>query len=72
MNLIYNFNEFSAFAISFEERLAAQRAEREQMEAEEKKMGFKKQLSKEEKAEKKKMRLAAIGKLRCLYARKCD
>jgi len=47
--------------------LAAQRAERERMEAEEKKLGFKKQLSKEEKAEKKKMRLAAIGKLRCLY-----
>jgi len=49
------------FLNTFEERLAAQRAERERMEAEEKKLGFKKQLSKEEKAEKKKMRLAAIG-----------
>ncbi|KAG0610049.1 hypothetical protein M758_7G035000 [Ceratodon purpureus] len=49
------------FLNSFEERLAAQRAEKERMEAEAKKLGFKRQLSKEEKAEKKKLRLAAIG-----------
>lgn len=49
------------FLNSFEERLAAQRAEKERMEAEAKKLGFKKQLTKEEKAEKKKLRLAAIG-----------
>lgn len=49
------------FLNSFEERLAAQRAEKERMEAESKKLGFKKQLTKEEKAEKKKLRLAAIG-----------
>ena len=36
------------------------------MEAEAKKLGFKKQLTKEEKAEKKKLRLAAIGELRSL------
>jgi hypothetical protein len=41
--------------------LAAQRAEKERMEAEAKKLGFKKQLTKEEKTEKKKLRLAAIG-----------
>eukprot|EP00250_Pteridium_aquilinum_P020417 c24806_g3_i1 orf=228-2912(+) len=46
------------FLNSFEDRLAAQRAEREAATAE---LGFKKQLSKEEKVEKKKMRLAAIG-----------
>ncbi|KAH9622360.1 hypothetical protein KSS87_007205 [Heliosperma pusillum] len=46
------------FLDSFEERLAAQRREREKAEAE---LGFKKQLSKEEKIEKKKQRLAAIG-----------
>ncbi|MCO5548595.1 hypothetical protein L7F22_002055 [Adiantum nelumboides] len=46
------------FLNSFEERLAAQRAEREAARAE---LGFKKALSKEEKVEKKKMRLAAIG-----------
>uniref|UniRef100_A0A0D9VHG3 ABC1 atypical kinase-like domain-containing protein n=1 Tax=Leersia perrieri TaxID=77586 RepID=A0A0D9VHG3_9ORYZ len=46
------------FLASFEERLAAQRKERE-MATEE--LGFKKQLSKEEKFEKKKQRLAAIG-----------
>lgn len=44
---------------SFEERLAAQRKEREMATAE---LGFKKQLSKEERLEKKKQRLAAIGK----------
>jgi hypothetical protein len=43
---------------SFEERLAAQRKEREMQTVE---PGFKKQLSKEEKFEKKKQRLAAIG-----------
>ncbi|OEL15513.1 hypothetical protein BAE44_0023470 [Dichanthelium oligosanthes] len=43
---------------SFEERLVAQRKEREMATAE---VGFKKQLSKEEKFEKKKQRLAAIG-----------
>ncbi|XP_050204862.1 protein ACTIVITY OF BC1 COMPLEX KINASE 8, chloroplastic [Mercurialis annua] len=46
------------FLVSFEERLAAQRREREMATAE---LGFKKQLSKEEKIEKKKQRLAAIG-----------
>lgn len=46
---------------SFEERLAAQRREREMATAAE--LGFKKPLSKEEKIEKKKQRLAAIGKL---------
>ncbi|KAJ6740748.1 ABC TRANSPORTER-LIKE PROTEIN [Salix purpurea] len=46
------------FLNSFEERLAAQRRERE-MEAAE--LGFKKPLSKDEKIEKKKQRLAAIG-----------
>ena len=43
---------------SFEERLAAQRKEREMATAE---LGFKKPLTKEEKQEKKKQRLAAIG-----------
>jgi hypothetical protein len=43
---------------SFQERLAAQRKEREMENAE---LGFKKQLTKEEKFEKKKQRLAAIG-----------
>nr|GMD57392.1 protein ACTIVITY OF BC1 COMPLEX KINASE 8, chloroplastic [Ipomoea batatas] len=43
---------------SFEERLAAQRKERELAKAE---LGFKKPLTKEEKIEKKKQRLAAIG-----------
>ncbi|KAK9071560.1 hypothetical protein SSX86_007988 [Deinandra increscens subsp. villosa] len=46
------------FLNSFEERLVAQRKERE-LAAQE--LGFKKQLSKEEKIEKKKQRLAAIG-----------
>ncbi|XP_076887887.1 protein ACTIVITY OF BC1 COMPLEX KINASE 8, chloroplastic-like [Bidens hawaiensis] len=46
------------FLNSFEERLAAQRKEREMATAE---LGFKKQLTKEEKIEKKKERLAAIG-----------
>ncbi|KAM3241841.1 hypothetical protein ACQJBY_054523 [Aegilops geniculata] len=46
------------FLDSFEERLAAQRKEREMAIVE---PGFKKQLSKEEKFEKKKQRLAAIG-----------
>ncbi|XAR73310.1 Cadmium-transporting ATPase [Bertholletia excelsa] len=46
------------FLNSFEERLAAQRKERE-MATEE--LGFKKPLSKEERMEKKKQRLAAIG-----------
>ncbi|CAL5021294.1 unnamed protein product [Urochloa decumbens] len=46
------------FLNSFQERLAAQRKEREMAAAE---LGFKKQLSKEEKFEKKKQRLAAIG-----------
>lgn len=43
---------------SFEERLAAQRREREMATAE---LGFKKPLTKEEKIEKRKERLAAIG-----------
>ncbi|KAF9678808.1 hypothetical protein SADUNF_Sadunf07G0074600 [Salix dunnii] len=46
------------FLNSFEERLAAQRREREMETAE---LGFKKPLSKDEKIEKKKQRLAAIG-----------
>lgn len=46
------------FLNSFEERLAAQRKEREMATTE---LGFKKPLSKEEKLEKKKQRLAAIG-----------
>ncbi|TVU29563.1 hypothetical protein EJB05_21135 [Eragrostis curvula] len=46
------------FLNSFQERLAAQRKEREMATAE---LGFKQQLSKEEKFEKKKQRLAAIG-----------
>ncbi|KAF5203692.1 Abc-1 domain-containing protein [Thalictrum thalictroides] len=46
------------FLNSFEERLAAQRKEREMAN---KDLGFKKPLSKEEKMEKKKQRLAAIG-----------
>ena len=46
------------FTFSFEERLAAQRKEREMASAE---LGFKKQLTKEERLEKKKQRLAAIG-----------
>ncbi|KVI08526.1 Protein kinase-like domain-containing protein [Cynara cardunculus var. scolymus] len=46
------------FLNSFEERLVAQRKERELATAE---LGFKKPLSKEEKVEKKKQRLAAIG-----------
>ncbi|KAL0284837.1 UNVERIFIED_CONTAM: protein ACTIVITY OF BC1 COMPLEX kinase, chloroplastic, partial [Sesamum radiatum] len=46
------------FLNSFEERLAAQRREREVATAE---LGFKKPLTKEEKIEKKKQRLAAIG-----------
>ncbi|EES05306.1 hypothetical protein BDA96_04G201600 [Sorghum bicolor] len=46
------------FLNSFEERLAAQRKEREMATAE---LGFKKQLTKEEKFEKRKQRLAAIG-----------
>ncbi|KAJ8557325.1 hypothetical protein K7X08_002950 [Anisodus acutangulus] len=46
------------FLNSFEERLAAQRKEREMAQAE---LGFKKPLSKEEQKEKKKQRLAAIG-----------
>lgn len=45
---------------SFEERLAAQRKEREMAKEE---LGFKKPLDKEEANEKKKQRLAAIGNL---------
>ncbi|XP_010444454.1 PREDICTED: uncharacterized protein LOC104727135 [Camelina sativa] len=48
------------FLNSFEERLAAQRKEKEELAAAEE-LGFKKPLSKEEKQEKKKQRLAAIG-----------
>ncbi|MQM08741.1 hypothetical protein Taro_041596 [Colocasia esculenta] len=46
------------FLNSFEERLVAQRKEREMATT---KLGFKKQLSKEERLEKKKQRLAVIG-----------
>ncbi|GBG69347.1 hypothetical protein CBR_g4041 [Chara braunii] len=49
------------FLNSFEERLAAQKADKEEAERLEKELGFKKELSKEEKMEKKKQRLAAIG-----------
>lgn len=49
-----------ADACSFEERLAAQRREREMAKTE---LGFKKPLTKEEKVMKKKERLAAIGNL---------
>lgn len=55
------------FLNSFEERLAAQRAEKERMKAEAAKLSFKKRLTKEEKAEKRKMRLAAIGKCGTAY-----
>ncbi|RID59118.1 hypothetical protein BRARA_F02367 [Brassica rapa] len=48
------------FLNSFEERLAAQRKEKEELAAAEE-LGFKKPLTKEEKQEKKKQRLAAIG-----------
>lgn len=48
----------SFFLNSFEERLAAQKLEKEQATTE---LGFKKPLSKEEMVEKKKLRLAAIG-----------
>lgn len=48
---------------SFEERLAAQRREREEATAE---LGFKKPLSKEEKIMRKKQRLAAIGNAPCV------
>jgi hypothetical protein len=44
--------------VSFEDRLVAQMKEREMATAE---LGFKKQPSKEERMEKKKQRLAAIG-----------
>lgn len=46
---------------SFEERLKAQRAEKEAAEKEARRLGFKKQLSKEEKTTKRSQRLAAIG-----------
>ncbi|ONM58090.1 hypothetical protein ZEAMMB73_Zm00001d021713 [Zea mays] len=46
------------FLNSFQERLTAQRKEREMTTAE---LGFKKQLTKEEKFERRKQRLAAIG-----------
>ncbi|KAI3747423.1 hypothetical protein L6452_09880 [Arctium lappa] len=49
------------FLNSFEERLVAQRKERELAELATAELGFKKPLSKEEKVEKKKQRLAAIG-----------
>lgn len=48
------------FLNSFEERLAAQKKEKE-LEMEEIELGFKKPLTKEEKMQKKKQRLAAIG-----------
>lgn len=48
-------------ACSFEERLAAQRAEKAAAEKEAKQLGFKAQLSKEQKSAKKSQRLAAIG-----------
>ncbi|KAI3996310.1 hypothetical protein MKX01_026778 [Papaver californicum] len=49
------------FLNTFEERLAAQRKEKEEFAAAEAVVGFKKPLSKEEKIAKKKQRLAAIG-----------
>jgi len=58
MSMMFDFVLFSSFIYSFEERLAAQRKEREMATAE---LGFKKQLTKEGKFEKRKQRLAAIG-----------
>lgn len=55
----YDLDLFIFLFYSFEERLVAQRRERELAAAE---LGFKKPLSKEEKVMKKKERLAAIGK----------
>ncbi|KAI3851749.1 hypothetical protein MKX03_018122 [Papaver bracteatum] len=49
------------FLNTFEERLAAQRKEKEELAAAEAVIGFKQPLSKEEKIAKKKQRLAAIG-----------
>ncbi|KAI3842254.1 hypothetical protein MKW98_026044 [Papaver atlanticum] len=49
------------FLNTFEERLAAQRKEKEELAAAEAVVGFKQPLSKEEKIAKKKQRLAAIG-----------
>lgn len=58
MSMKFYFAFFASTIYSFEERLAAQRKEREMATAE---LGFKKQLTKDEKFEKKKQRLAAIG-----------
>jgi len=58
MSMMFDFVLFTSIIYSFEERLAAQRKEREIATAE---LGFKKQLTKEEKFEKRKQRLAAIG-----------
>jgi len=58
MSMMFDFVLFTSIIYSFEERLAAQRKEREMATAE---LGFKKQLTKEEKFEKRKQRLAAIG-----------
>lgn len=61
-SLLQSFTPSSSilFLFSFEERLAAQRREKELEAAE---VGFKKPLSKEEKVMKKKERLAAIGNI---------
>jgi len=55
---MFDFVLFASIIYSFQEHLAAQRKEREMATAE---LGFKKQLTKEEKFEKRKQRLAAIG-----------
>jgi len=56
--MMFDFVLFASIIYSFQEHLAAQRKEREMATAE---LGFKKQLTKEEKFEKKKQRHAAMG-----------
>jgi hypothetical protein len=56
--MMFDFVLFASIIYSFQEHLAAQRKEREMATAE---LGFKKQLTKEEKFEKKKQRPAAMG-----------
>jgi hypothetical protein len=58
MSMMFGFVLFSSIIYSFQECLTAQRKEREMATAE---LGFKKQLTKEEKFEKRKQRLATIG-----------
>jgi len=56
--MMFDFVLFASIIYSFQEHLAAQRKEREMATAE---LGFKKQLTKEEKFEKKKQRPASMG-----------